>query len=90
MKKGITIIENGFASLFFIQYFLTLPVYPFFAWFMRKIYSRYDITVIGNGSFVYFPAIPEFITGKKNKRNVTILIKYVFSLLYPDCRHLTE
>jgi len=75
MKKKIFIIGNGFASLFLIQYFLLLPVYPFFAWAFRRVYSRYDITVIGNGTFIYFPAIPEFITGKKNKKNITINIR---------------
>ncbi len=75
MKKKIVIIGNGFASLFFVQYFLVLPIFPFFAWFLRRLYSRYDITVIGNGDFIYFPAIPEFITGKKNKRDITINIR---------------
>ena len=65
MKKKITLIGNGFASLFFIQYFLALPLFPFFAGFFRRLYSRYDVTLIGNGNFTYFPAIPEFITGKK-------------------------
>lgn len=75
MKKRIFIIGNGFASLFFIQYFLAMPVFPFFFWFIRRIYSRYDITVIGNGNFIYFPGIPEFITGKKNKMNITVDIR---------------
>ncbi|VAW90979.1 Sulfide:quinone oxidoreductase, Type VI [hydrothermal vent metagenome] len=74
MKK-ITIVGNGFASLFLIQYFLFMPIFPFFAFFTRRIYSKYDITLIGNGIFTYFPSIPEFITGKKNKRNVLIDIK---------------
>jgi sulfide:quinone oxidoreductase len=65
LKKKIVIIGNGFASLFFTSYLLVLPGYPFFAFLLRRIYSRYDITVIGNGRFIYFPAIPEFITGKK-------------------------
>ncbi len=73
--KKIVIIGNGFASLFFIQYFLLLPVFPFFAWFLRRVYSKCDITVIGNGQFIYFPAIPEFITGKKNSTEITIDIK---------------
>lgn len=75
MKKKITIIGNGFASLFFIQYFLALPFFPFFAGFFRRLYSRYDITLIGNGDFTYFPAIPEFITRKKGKRDVCIDIR---------------
>jgi len=75
MKKKIIIVGNGFASLFLIQYFLTLPVFPFFAHFFRRLYSRYEITVIGNGRFVYFPAIPEFISGKKNKKQMTIDIR---------------
>lgn len=75
MKKKIHIIGNGFASLFFIQYFLFLPAFPFFAWFFRRLYSRYDITVIGNGSFIYFPAIPEFIVGKKRKKDIIIDIR---------------
>ncbi len=74
-EKKITIIGNGFASLFFIQYFLFSPLFPFFAWFLRRIYSKYDITVIGNGHFIYFPAIPEFITGKKNRKEITVDIK---------------
>lgn len=75
MKKKIIIIGNGFASLFFVQYFLALPVFPFFAGFFRRLYSRYDITLIGNGNFTYFPAIPEFITRKKRKRDVCIDIR---------------
>ncbi len=75
MKKKIFIIGNGFASLFLIQYFLLLPVFPFFTGFFRRIYAKYEITVIGNGSFIYFPAIPEFITGKKNKEKITLDIR---------------
>lgn len=75
MKKKITIIGNGFASLFFVQYFLALQFFPFFAWFFRRIYSKYDITLIGDGTFTYFPAIPEFITRKKNKKDVRIDIR---------------
>jgi len=75
MKKNITIVGNGFASLFFIQYFLALSMFPFFAGFLRRLYSRYDITLIGNGNFTYFPAIPEFITRKKRKRDVFIDIR---------------
>lgn len=37
--------------------------------------SRYDITVIGNGDFIYFPAIPEFVTGKKCKQDIVIDIR---------------
>ncbi len=75
MKRRIIIIGNGFASLFFIGAFLALPIMPIFAFFLRRLYSRYDITVIGNGRFVYFPAIPEFITGKKSKDSVTVDIR---------------
>ncbi len=75
MKKKILIIGNGFASLFFIQYFLLLPAFPFFAWLFRRVYSKYDITLIGNGRFTYFPAIPEFITKKKCKENIIIDIR---------------
>ena len=75
MKKKIIIVGNGFASLFLIQYFLTLPVYPFFAYFFRRLYSRYEIIVIGNGQFIYFPAIPEFINSKKNKKQMTLDIR---------------
>ncbi|HED18411.1 MAG TPA: NAD(P)/FAD-dependent oxidoreductase, partial [Gammaproteobacteria bacterium] len=71
MKKKIVIVGNGFASLFFIGYFLSLPVFPVFAFFLRRFYARYDITVIGNGRFIYFPAIPEFIIGKKTKIGIT-------------------
>ena len=74
-KKNITIIGNGFASLFFIQYLLLSPMYPFFTWFLRRVYSKYDITVIGNGEFIYFPSIPEFITGKKTKKDLSVDIK---------------
>lgn len=75
MKKKIIIVGNGFASLFFIQYFLALPFFPFFTWFFRRLYAKYDVTLIGNGSFTYFPSIPEFITGKKAKRDVCIDIR---------------
>lgn len=76
VKKKIVIVGNGFASLFFIQYFLAMPVAPLLtSWMWRRLFSRYDITVIGTGSFIYFPAIPEFITGKKNTQSVTIDIR---------------
>ena len=75
MKKKIIIVGNGFASLFLIQYFLFMPAFPFFTWIFRRIYSKYEITLIGNGEFVYFPAIPEFITGKKNKKGITIDVR---------------
>ncbi len=75
MKKKIVVVGNGFASLFFIGYFLLLPILPIFAFFLRRMYSRYDITLIGNGRFVYFPAIPEFIIGKKNKDGITLDIR---------------
>ena len=75
IKKRVVIIGNGFASLFFIQYFLLLPVFPVFFWFFRRIYSKCEITVIGNGEFTYFPAIPEFITGRKNKKKCTVDIR---------------
>ncbi len=74
-KKKITIVGNGFASLFFIGYLLPLPVFPRFAAFLRRLRSNYEITVIGNGQFVYFPAIPEFITGKKMAADITIDIR---------------
>ncbi|MFK5914490.1 MAG: FAD-dependent oxidoreductase [Woeseiaceae bacterium] len=75
MKKKIIIVGNGFASLFFIQYFLALPMFPFFAYFLRRLYSRYEITLIGNGQFVYFPAIPEIINRKKNKKQMLVDIR---------------
>ena len=75
MKKRIVIVGNGFASLFFVGYFLSLSVFPVFAFFLRRVYSRYEITLIGNGRFVYFPAIPEFIVGKKNKDGITVDIR---------------
>jgi len=71
----VVIVGNGFASLFFIQYMLFLPVYPFFAFFFRRLASRYDVTLIGNGLFTYFPSIPEFITGRKNRKDVLIDIR---------------
>lgn len=75
VKKKITIIGNGFSSLFFIQYLLALQVVPFFNFFYRKFFTPYEITLIGNGEFIYFPAIPEFITGKKNNRDIRVNIK---------------
>ncbi len=75
MKKSIIIIGNGFSSLFFIQYFLAMPVFPFFTFFFRRFYSKYDITVIGDGRFVYFPAIPDFIIGEKNTNGITADIR---------------
>jgi sulfide:quinone oxidoreductase len=71
MKKRIVIIGNGFASLFFIGAFLAPRFFPFFAFFLRRIYSRYDITLIGNGKFIYFPSIPDFLVGKKTKQGIT-------------------
>lgn len=75
MKKKIVIVGNGFASLFLIQYFLLSPVFLPFTGFLRRIFSRYDITLIGNGEFIYFPAIPEFLTGRKNKKNISVDIR---------------
>ena len=75
MKKKITVIGNGFASLFFIQYLLALPTYPFFAFFFRKLFSRYEVTLIGTGKFIYFPAIPDFIIGTKNTKGITTDIR---------------
>ncbi len=75
MKKKIVIVGNGFSSLFFAGYFLSLPLFPVVAFFLRRIYSRYDITVIGNGRFIYFPAIPEFIIGKKTGDGITLDIR---------------
>ena len=60
MKKTIIVAGNGFASLFFLMYLLDSPIFPFVAAIFRRLYSRYDIILIGNGTFVYFPAIPEF------------------------------
>lgn len=75
MKQKIILVGNGFASLFFLGRFLPLPVYPLVTAFLRRLYSRYDITVIGNGEFIYFPSIPEFITGKKSPDDITLDIR---------------
>ena len=76
MKKKIIIVGNGFASLFFIQYFLSIPVFPGLTGLLwRRLFSRYDITVIGDGTFTYFPAIPEFITRKKRSKDIVIDIR---------------
>jgi len=74
-NKKITIVGNGFASLFFVQYFMASPVFPLFTGILRKLYSKYDITVIGNGRFVYFPSIPELIIGKKKKQDLIVDIR---------------
>lgn len=66
---------NGFASLFFIQYFLLLPTFPFFAGWFRKLFFKYEITLIGNGKFIYFPSILDFITGKSNRESITVDIQ---------------
>ncbi len=75
MKKKIIIVGNGFASLFFIQYFLAIAVFPFFIGFFRRLNSKYDITVIGNGNFTYFPGLPEFIIKKKSRRDICVDIR---------------
>ncbi|MCR4281883.1 MAG: hypothetical protein NUV72_02490, partial [Bauldia sp.] len=76
MKKSVIIVGNGFASLFFVQYFLATQVFlPFLGFLFRRIYSKYDITVIGNGRFIYFPAIPEFIIGAKTLNGITVDIR---------------
>ena len=75
MKKTIIVAGNGFASLFFIMYLLDSPIFPFVAALFRRLYSRYDIILIGNGTFVYFPAIPEFLTKKRNKKGITVDIR---------------
>ncbi len=74
-RQRITVVGNGFASLFFLQYFLALPVaLPGFGPLRRRL-SRYEITLIGNGRFVYFPSIPEFITGHKGPDDITVDIR---------------
>ncbi len=75
MKKKVVIVGNGFASLFFIQYFLLVPIVPFLPRFLQKRLSSCELMVIGNGKFTYFPAIPEFITGKKMKTDVIVDIR---------------
>lgn len=75
MKKSIIVVGNGFASLFFVQYFLHFPIFPFFTSFFRRLFSRYDITLIGNGKFIYFPGIPDFIVGKKNASHLSVDIR---------------
>ena len=54
-----------------------MPVFPLLSWLNRRLYSRYNITRIGNGEFIYFPSIPEFIIRKKTKQDVTIDIRPV-------------
>lgn len=75
MKKTIIIAGNGFSSLFFIRYFLGSPVFPLGASVCRRVYSRYRLILIGSGTFVYFPAIPEFLTKKRDKRGITVDIR---------------
>jgi sulfide:quinone oxidoreductase len=75
MKKRIVIIGNGFASLFFLGTLLVPRFFPFFMFFLRRIYSRYDVTLIGNGQFVYLPAIPDFLLGKKTTQGITTDIR---------------
>ncbi|VAW63887.1 Sulfide:quinone oxidoreductase, Type VI [hydrothermal vent metagenome] len=75
MKKNITIVGNGFASLFLIQYFIFMPVFPVLLFFFRRFIPKYEITLIGNGVFTYFPSIPEFILGTKSRKNVLIDIR---------------
>lgn len=70
MKQKVTIVGNGFASLFFIGAFLGLSFFPFSTFFLRRVYSNYDITVIGDGHFIYCPSIPEFILGKKTGEGI--------------------
>lgn len=65
-----------------------MPVFPFFAWLLRRVFSKYEITLIGNGEFIYFPAIPEFITGKKNKKGITIDVRPFLNRR--NIRHLDE
>ncbi|WP_019557230.1 NAD(P)/FAD-dependent oxidoreductase [Thiomicrorhabdus arctica] len=74
-KKKIIIVGNGFASLFFIQYFLLLPVLPVFVSWLYKLFSKHEITLIGNGQFIYFPSIPDFITGHRNREKITVDIE---------------
>lgn len=55
-----------------ITFSLSVLILPFFATFFSKIYSRYEITLIGNGTFIYFPAIPEFLTNGSNENSVSV------------------
>lgn len=58
MKKRIVIIiGNDFVSLFFIGYFLSLPIFSLFAFFLRRISSHYDIVLAGNSRFVDYQSI---------------------------------
>ncbi|MHB1939064.1 MAG: hypothetical protein ACYCOR_21215, partial [Acidobacteriaceae bacterium] len=70
-RQDIVIVGNGFASLFFIMYFLGSPVFPPFSRFIRRIRRR-TITLIGDGRFVYVPSIPEFLVGKRTIADVTV------------------
>ena len=74
-QTRVTVAGNGFASLFFLMYFLESPAFCAGAGRLRRLWSPIDITLIGTGEFVYFPAIPEFLTGKRTRRDVTVDIR---------------
>lgn len=73
--SNVLIAGNGFASMFFIMNFLDSPVFPPASGFIRRLYSRYTVTVIGTGEFIYFPAIPEFISKKRTRKDITVDIR---------------
>ncbi|MHB1587690.1 MAG: NAD(P)/FAD-dependent oxidoreductase [Acidiferrobacteraceae bacterium] len=70
--RHIIIVGNGFASLFFIAYFLDSPVCPALCRFVPRIRRSHTITVIGNGTFVYVPSIPELLVGKRTAQDITV------------------
>ena len=72
-EANITVVGNGFASLFFLMYLLDRRFFPTPG--ARRRRSAMDVTLIGPGDFTYFPAIPEFLTGKRARRDVTVDIR---------------
>ncbi len=74
-RPRITLIGNGFASLFFLSYLARPRFRPPGSRWLGGLFDRYDITLIGNGRFVYFPAIPELITGRKRAADIIVDVR---------------
>ncbi len=74
-KESVTVVGSGFASLFFLMYLLDWRFVPTVGARLSRRRSRMDVTLIGPGHFIYFPAIPEFLTGKRTRSDITVDIR---------------
>lgn len=58
----VTLIGRGFACLFFLVYLLEDPPFLPVPASLRRMRPGLDVTLAGPSEFVYFRALPEFLT----------------------------